>query len=1178
MIEQATQLVSSLERCENGVVTDKEWFGEYGLVGAAQRDESHLDGRFRQKEDYNKEEGGKEAILHKVDCDSNGDEIEDAAELALRGRIRFPKKIYGREKELEKLMRLFKGMVEQAPIHRDENDASNDTEESSRSFNFGTHVTKTVFVSGFSGSGKSALIDQFVDYVQKSATQKTGSQSYDQVLFLKAKYEKTQSSAPFSAFSSLFDHIPLSFSEQFRRVHSSLQDSLGDDVDVLRRIFPQLTKLFQKSTPPLSNHPDQSLVSSQKNLGHHRIVQRKQSRVVHKSRLNFAVSALFRALCDHLDNRPLILFVDDLQWADQSGLELLQTLVSDETLQYLFFIGAYRSNEIGDNPYFEKMVLAIDGKVAYETFHIGEICLKATGEFLSDSLDLPVDTLEPLSQAVFAKSLGNPLHIRQAVEHLVRRNVLYYDNMIFSWAWNLKVDANSGRSTTHGLEDLLADDILEMVKYKIEQMPNQDIKQVLAVASMVRTSFDVNTLLDVMRSTNTGREQEASWNTITEGNNNACQEKRKLVEILDSAVEEGLLFRLLLSNDQGDDGVSNLTYTFSHDRVQEAAASFLPKRGSEREQLLTKVGMGLLCRAKSDSGEDWMYFAAVGLLNSVATSPQNRKEDLILELAKLNAETAQLSLCLLAFNDAVEYVNKGLSLLSEVDGDLWETQYDLVVDLHCIGAQAELGAGNPISADSHCKAVISRKKDTLSVISAFKVHLDILGGEGDHDGALKLIVSILEELGVKFPKSKRGKKLKAWATLQQIKAGHIPTKEKIQNMPFVTDLKAAVIMELIQKAVRFAIAIQPELYILLCCEGIRWLNKYGITETSGASTASFANVVTHKFGDFKTGIKLAELAIFIVNRQNNKFNETQALNTANQNVLSWVRPIKSRLPYHIRAYESGVTSGNIEGACVGKWHTFWNLYHSAAPLAILEEDMRIMIKRVTKWGFSFFQSLYSMLLQLVQNLMGKSENSTVFIGDAMNETEEMWHKVPQKTVLATFKSYALVVFGEFGDAALDALERGNSYTETMPGMQYGIEPFYRGISLYAMARKNGDKKYKTAARQVRKLYKSWVKKGCVNLVGLLKLLDAEDLTLCGKKNMACKKYDDAIATLVRGGFYNNAGVACERYGTHLDEIGDKTGLREKLEQAKMYYSRWGAKRKVEQLTQKLENLHCLYQI
>lgn len=1163
---------------------DKDRFGEYGLVDATQKDESHLDGRNRGNDD---EENGRcdqeiPVVGASSDDDDEKDE-EDGLEMARRGRIRFSKKkLYGREDELGRLKALFKVMLQQPPAHNEESEDSNSHEGGSKSL-CGTNVTKAVFVSGFSGSGKSALVKQFVDDVRKSARRMTGSQCHDQVLFLRAKYEKTQSSAPFSAFSTLFDQIPLSLTKEFRHVCMSLRDSLGDDVDVLQRIFPQLRYLLHgQSSRSLSDQDDNSITSSLHSISGHvnnsRMMERQQLRVVQKSRLKFAISALFRALCDHLDNRPLILYVDDLQWADQSGLELLQNLISDDALQYLFFIGAYRSNEIGDNPYFERMIQAMRGKVAYESFYLGEISPQATGELISDSLGLPLKEVEPLTKAVFAKSLGNPLHIRQALEHLVRRNALYYDTVIFSWAWNLgdRAGSSNSSSTTKYLEDLLADDILEMVKSKIQHMPNQDLKRILATASLVRASFDVDTLLDVQQFIDRGsslQNQEAPSGLTGGKTEDADVERRVLVDQLNRAVGEGLLVRIS-SSARREDKDFNTTYAFSHDRIQEAAASFAAQENSERELFLVHLGMGLLRRAQSDHGEDWMYFAAARHLNSVATTYFLAEKDLLLNVVELNLETAQLSLCLLAFSDAVGYVQKGLALLSELGEDFWETQYDFAVELHCIGAQAELGGGNPGGADSYCKTVFSRMRDILSAIPAYKVHLDILGGKGDHEGALKLIISVLDELGVKIPKSNRGKRVKAWTTLQYIKAGHIPTQEKIQNMPSVSDIRAAATMEMIQKAIRFSIATYPELYVLLCCEGIRWMNKYGLSETSGASMASFANVVMHKFSDFKTGIRLAELAIFIVDRQNNKFNETQALNTANQNVLSWVRPIKSRLPYHVRAYESGMTSGNLEGACVGKWHTFWNLYHSSAPLAILEDELRIMSKKVTKWGFQFFKSFYSMIWQLVQNLMGKSENTTFLIGNAMDEREELWSKMPHNALLATFKSYAMVVFGDFEHGAIDALNRGNSYNEKMPGMQYGMEPFYRGISLYAMARKVGDKKYKAAARQVRKLYQIWVKKGCVNLVGFLKVLDAEDLALSGRKNSACKKYEDAIAILVNGGFYSNAGVACERYGYHLVEIGQKVELRGKLLQAKSYYGRWGATRKVEQLNKQLEKLQA----
>jgi hypothetical protein len=231
-----------------------------------------------------------------------------------------------------------------------------------------------------------------------------------------------------------------------------------------------------------------------------------------------------------------------------------------------------------------------------------------------------------------------------------------------------------------------------------------------------------------------------------------------------------------------------------------------------------------------------------------------------------------------------------------------------------------------------------------------------------------------------------------------------------------------------------------------------------------------------------------------------------------------------------------------------------------------------MIPKAFKMGFQFFGNFYSMLLQLVQNLMGLSENTVLLVGKAMDERDEKWTKMPAKMVLATFRSYGIAYFGDFEKGAEDALERGHSYNKKMIGMQYGMEPFFRGICLYAMARKTGDKKYRTPAAEVRRQYQIWVKKGCVNLEGLLQLLDAEHSALGGKKKAAYKHYEDSIATLIKGGFYGNAGLACERYGTYLSETGQPDGLRIHLERAKGYYNRWGAKRKVDLLK---NQINCL---
>jgi len=931
--------------------------------------------------------------------------------------------------------------------------------------------------------------------------------------------------------------------------------------------------------------------------------------------------------------------------------------LTDDSLQQLFFIGSYRSNEVidDDHPLNEIVMSTLQAKqVPTEHMKLNEMSLQATGEFIADSLCLPsLEVAESLTQAVFCKTLGNPLYTKQALEHLVRKNVLFYDTISFSWSWNFQSKNQSdnhnhnnsiNNNTDHGqdnnnnnnsskeaqvLEDLLGDGIVEMVKSKIETLTNAKLQRALAVASYIRATFDVDTLLHVllfMDTENKYSQQVHHHHTDddddTDGEEDEEYEKERddLIALLDQAVEEGLLLpqaRVSCTGASSRNGMrpshnNNREYRFSHDRVQEASTTLIGHdNDDEMYSFLRKLGYALLHRAQfldqeesqdnsdnqyneneedgmadnsqraaavagssNNSNTDWMYFAAARHLNSLPPSFLKEKSAKI-ELAQLNLHAAELSMGLLAFTKAMRYVKCGIANIGDEEDDkesMWTNQFDLAFELHSAGAQALVGSGNFDEAEVYCNKVLARKTNLYHAMPAYKAYLEVMGGRGKIKETLQMVLSILKELGVKFPKSATGRKLKAWITLQEVKARHIPTEDSVRNMPYATDLVVVDTMEILQKAVRFAFADDIDLYVLLCCESMRWICKHGLTDTSGASVASFANVITHRFGDFETGTRLAELAIMIVDRQKNKFNETQALNTANMNVLGWVRPIKTRLPYHIRAYKSGMLSGNTEGACVSKWFSYWVLYHSASPLAVLEEDMRLTIPKVKKMGLPFFATVMSMLWQLALNLMGDSDNTTLLVGKGINEKEEKFQKMPFSMILATFRSYGLAVFGDFEAGAEDALERGNSYIHKMIGMQYGLEPFYRGISLYAMARKTGLKKYKTAAIEVRQQYKTWVHKGCVNLVGLLKLLDAEHAALSGKKAKARKKFEDAIATLIEGAFYNNAGLACERYGTYLSEIGQADGLKKQLSEAVDHYNRWGAKRKVELLLRHLTSI------
>ena len=47
-------------------------------------------------------------------------------------------------------------------------------------------------------------------------------------------------------------------------------------------------------------------------------------------------------------DKPLVLFLDDLQWIDLSSVKLIELFLRNDKIKYFFLIGAYRNNEEND--------------------------------------------------------------------------------------------------------------------------------------------------------------------------------------------------------------------------------------------------------------------------------------------------------------------------------------------------------------------------------------------------------------------------------------------------------------------------------------------------------------------------------------------------------------------------------------------------------------------------------------------------------------------------------------------------------------------------------------------------------------------------------------------------------------------------------------------------------------
>ncbi|MBC8290073.1 MAG: protein kinase [Planctomycetes bacterium] len=182
-----------------------------------------------------------------------------------------------------------------------------------------TGETRNVFVSGRSGMGKSVLISKFLEQLAERCHD-----AGDNAVILEGRcYE--QESVPFKALDSLIDALAVFLGQMGR---SEVRKFMPEDSPALTRLFPVLGQ-FQ---PGSAKRAELSLL----NADPQEIRQR-------------AVTALRELLSRIGEQRPLVLYIDDLQWGDADSATLLAELLRPPDSPKLLLLGSFRAENVGIN-------------------------------------------------------------------------------------------------------------------------------------------------------------------------------------------------------------------------------------------------------------------------------------------------------------------------------------------------------------------------------------------------------------------------------------------------------------------------------------------------------------------------------------------------------------------------------------------------------------------------------------------------------------------------------------------------------------------------------------------------------------------------------------------------------------------------------------------------------------
>ena len=470
-------------------------------------------------------------------------------------KFQIPQKLYGRGQEIEMLLAAFDRV-------------SQGTKE-------------MMFVSGYSGIGKSALVNE----IHKPIVRQRG-------YFISGKIDQFQRNIPYASFIQAFQNLIrqlLTENEtQIAAWNEKLRFALGPNGQIIIDVIPEVELIIGKQ-PPVPELPTAEA----------------------QNRFNLVFQNFVRTFTQK--EHPLAIFLDDLQWADSPSLSLIELLMSDSSTQHLFLIGAYRDNEVTPA---HPLMLTIDEMKKKETV-ISEINLRpldmeSLNQLTADTLNCEVKRSEPLAELVMGKTGGNPFFATQFLRSIYDEGLLIFDAARDGWQWEFAKIQEVG----------ITDNVVELMAGKIQKL-QANTQQILQLAACIGNQFDLQTLAIVHEKSQLETARHL-WEAAQEG----------LIFPIGDAYK-------FIQEDIVEHVESTVSYKFLHDRVQQAAYSLISE--DHKKEVHLKIGRLLLDTRSTDELEEHI-FELVGQLNKgIELITKRQEKDRLMDLNLIAGKQAKES-------------------------------------------------------------------------------------------------------------------------------------------------------------------------------------------------------------------------------------------------------------------------------------------------------------------------------------------------------------------------------------------------------------------------------------------------------------------------------------------------------------------------------------------------------
>jgi PAS domain S-box-containing protein len=996
-------------------------------------------------------------------------------------RFEIPQKLYGREAEVSMLIEAF--------------------ERASQG------KTEMMLVSGYSGIGKSSLVNE----VHKPIVRQRG-------FFINGKFDQFQRNIPYAsliqAVQELVRQILTESEDKFNAWREKILDSLGTNGQVIIDVIPEVELIVgkQPSVPHLG--PTES-----------------------QNRFNLVFQKFIGVFTQK--EHPLVLFLDDLQWADSASLKFIKLLMTEPDSQYLLLIGAYRDNEVSQShPLMLTLHEIEEAGATVNNIKVGPLDLPNVTQLIIDTFHCDREKATPLAELCIQKTQGNPFFLNQLLKSLYADRFFEFDLSSGSWQWDWEKIKRVN----------ITDNVVDLMSKKIRDLAPQT-QEILKLAACIGNKFDLDVLAVVSEKSRSATATEL-WEALREGLILPLSDSYKIPLVFDQDSQVGTQIRV--------------GYKFLHDRVQQAAYSLINEQDRQKTHL--KIGQLLLKNSTEQELEEKL-FDIVNHLNVGAELITDSEE--LYRLAQLNFRAGTKAKESTAYEPATACFIKAIELLP---GEVWQEHYELTFALHRELSECEYLCSKFERAEELFDLTLNNSQSDLDKAQIQKIRLALYDITGKYLENSQIGSEALANFGLRVPTTNKVDILSVFDRELQVYRAYLENTKiaDLIDAPEMANPQIKACMNLLMNMTGPAYFTNQDLLALICLKMVNLSIEYGNSDVSSHGYAFWGIIAGSRLGEYEAGYEFGQLALKLNDNYNNL--TSKVFNLFGALISPWRSHFKASIPLLRLGYQAGVETGDV--------YTSYNSYNLIMQriiandnfASIIEESNKHLdfLRRMKNWVFVGVQEMDQ---YFIFNWQGLTKDKFSLSDDRFNEAEcvQMWRDNFFNSGVAMYNIFKSQIFFFYGDYA-NALNVARESQETVAfvsGIANQAEHYYYYslilTALYPTASDHEKRDYWEILANNRNQLKIWAENCPDNFLNKYLLVEAEVARITGQFVEAIDLYDRAIKSARENGFIQNEALANELaakfwFSKDKEDFGELY-----LKKAHYSYQRWGAKRKAEDL-------------